>query len=313
MPERDDQVSESSEQKQKDESTEKGALCAPSEVSEDIAGQGIAAGEVRVVEAPSDRGSSYYTLLALVLLVVLLGGGYYLVNGGGSGSPQLTVESKRSEPKRYPIDKRVEVEVVAQEQVAVAGAVNKPQSQNAVVSGKPKAVVTNQAEQPKAIKVVVAKKAPTVVASKPQYQVLVGPFLNSGTLDKARGQLQSLGFEAKVTKGRGKVKMTRLLEGVYPRAEARERLQVVKKRVGDAFMLQTGEMWAIYAGSFSDPERAAKYADQLVVKGVNLTPIVSEVTMNGKMLVAVEGSQQKAKKAAAKVGAAGLMVQVKKP
>lgn len=69
---------------------------------------------------------------------------------------------------------------------------------------------------------------------------------------------------------------------------------------------------AIYVGSFVDAPQAKKYADDLALQGVNVTPIATDVELNGKMLVAVQGAQQEVQAAAAKIKAAGLTTQIKK-
>jgi hypothetical protein len=136
--------------------------------------------------------------------------------------------------------------------------------------------------------------------------------LQTALLETATQKLKQLGLQAEVARGRGPVAMTRLLEGVYLREEGQERVKAIKKQVGDAFLLPSGDKLALYVGSFTDPQRAQQYADQLAEKGVAVTPVTSDVVMNGKMLIAMQGEQEAARAVAAQVGAVGLSAQVKK-
>lgn len=275
------------------------------ESPDDVADQGVAAGEVRVVDPPSKQGSSAYILLALLLLVALLGGGYYLVNGGLSGELQRAESVQSATAKRFPIDRQVEEEVVDQKQVAVVEAVT------AAVPEKPVAAIKKAVAEPvkKSVPAVQVerKKVAAVVAP---YRVLVGPYLTKKGAEKAAEKLRELGFSTEMTRGRGQVSLTRLLEGVYLKDNARERLAKVKQSVGDAFMLPTGDKWAIYVGSFTDADRAARYVEQLSKKGLNVTPVASDVEMDGRMIIAARGDQQTAQKASARISAAGLSARV---
>lgn len=276
-----------------------------------VAGEGLAASEIRVVDPPPKQRSSSTLLLVVLLLVVLLGGVYALFTGGFlmTAPPANNVQTAKVAAKRYAIDRDVKVEVVEQQQVATVEEVKEPKPRQIAPektsAGKDK--IPAQKEP-----MATADKESSVVAKTPAYQVLVGPYLSKSTLKKAAQQLRELGYETEVTKGRGKVGMTRLLEGIYPLDEAKLRLQEVKGSISDAFMVPTGDKMAIYVGSFVDAPQAKKYADELALQGVNVTPIATDVVLNGKMLVAVQGAQQEVQAAAAKIKAAGLTTQIKK-
>lgn len=267
-----------------------------SEIVDDIAGSGIAGGEVRVVKIPPRRGSSGRLWLAMLLLVVLFGAGYYLLTGGfHQPSPEEISTQRQPMPKRYPVDQQVEVEVLEQRQV-VAEPVAEPDKRLSIVETKPAVSIVEEQN--------VAEPA------VPLYRVLVGPFLSSSAVEKAKAQLLELGFAAQTTKGRGLVTMTRLLVGVYPAAEVRAQLAEIKKQVDDAFMLPNGEQRAIYVGSFQDSERAAEYAKTLAHKGIHVTLMPSDIEMNGKMLVALQADQDTARQVATQIGKFGLKTQV---
>lgn len=260
--------------------------------------QGIAAHEIRAVAPPAKQGSVAYTLLALLLLVVLLGGGYYLVNGGFSGSGVQSVGvAQETEPKRYPIFRPLVEKSGGPQPVAAV-----EEKKTAAEKPKPVAAVAPQ--------VVPQQEAPAAVG--PVFIAQVGPFLSKASAEKAAKDLREQGFQVEMTKGRGLVAMTRLLEGIYPADEAREQLQKVKARIGDAFMLPLGQKMAIYTGSFTELDRAEKYAKQLADKGVSVTPITSEVELDGRILIVAQGAEEMVTELAEKVRASGFNVKVSK-
>lgn len=282
---------------------------------DDFAGRGIATGEVQAVEQPPKRSSG--SLLMLLMLVVLLGGGYYLFSEGYfDQAPAVISGQQNQQVKRYAIDKQVRVEVLAQQQVVAAEDLGKTTTKP---TAPVKPLVVEQVVTPvppvkkvKTAAAVVPVKTQTKVENKPLFRVLVGPYLTQSGVEAAAQKLRGLGLTTATTRGRGKVAMTRLLEGVYPQDKARQRLQTVKDHVADAFMLPAGDKWAIYVGSFTDAKRALQYAEKLTGNGLTVTPVVSDVEMNGKMLIAAQSEQPRAKEIAARINAIGLQTQVKK-
>ncbi len=275
--------------------------------SADIAGQGIASGEVRAVEPPPRLGTSNLPLLVALLLVVLFGIGYSLLSGSGpSSTPEAEIAQRQPMPKRYESDKQIQEETVDQQSVAAVEPAPKADPVKQVAAVVP-AIEKVEKQAALAVESTVAKPS---VKPAPLYRVMVGPFLSKNALENAQAQLRELGFESQPTKGRGMVTMIRLLEGIYPVAEAREQLKKIKKSVGEAFYLPAGDKRAIYVGSFSDPERAASYAEKLAKKGVRVTQAPSDVEMTGKMLIALQADQDTARQVAALIGQAGLKTQV---
>ena len=306
MTEKDDQLKDEAEDvlAEQDDATVFSAL--PEETDDkfaqtagDVAGGGIAGGEVRLVTNSVVPKSSNLPLVLLLLFVVLVGIGYYLMTSGmlKQNSPAAVA----SAPTKQPMPERLSsVEPVKEESV----------EQPAVASAEPQVVKVIEAP-PKAP---VAPKPAVLVETKPAeaviYSVLVGPYVSLASRDEAALQLKELGFDPQKTKGRGMVAMTRLLEGVYPVAEAQKRLVVIKEKTGDAFMLPTGEQWAIYVGSFSRVDRASNYAEQLAEKGIKVSLVSTDVEMNGKMLLAVQADQKTARQVAELIGKSGLNAQV---
>lgn len=270
----------------------------------DVAGGGIGGGEVRSVDSPPAQKASNRPLILLLLFVVVVGAGYFLISGGSGSEPTSqavvsTAPKKQPIPERQPVTDPVKEEAVEQPPIA---SVEQPLAAKPQVKAVAQAVPPKVASTPEAA---VVKPAPVVL-----YSVLVGPFISKSTQDSANAELKQLGFDPQLTQGKGVVTMTRLLEGVYPDAEARLRIIEIKKKTGDAFMLPTGDMRSIYVGSFSDAERAANYAEQLAEKGLKVSLVSSDIEMSGKMLLAVQADQKTARQVAELIGRSGLKTQV---
>jgi hypothetical protein len=261
----------------------------------DIAGGGIADGEVRAVESPAKAGALGKPLLLLVAL--LLVGGFFLLKSGSLPGPSKPTPAPVAVPQagiKFPILRPVE-EVVEPNPVA------------ATASRAPAQPAT---PAPAATETTVAMPSPQQPPAE-RYAVLVGPFLNAARLAAAAAELDKLGFRAEPTKGRGLVSMIRLQEGVYPADQAHRRLAELNKTVGSAFLLPAGENLALYVGSFSDPARAAILREQLLAKGITVEPVVSEMEMDGKLLLALQGDLETARQAAETISRAGFHTQVK--
>lgn len=265
----------------------------------DSAGGETADGKVRVVELPVKTTTSNRLLLLLLLAVVLLSGGLFLLNHGFNGMREVanvaTEGDAAQPPIRLPIERPVEDVVMDQHRVAAADRVQ-PVGQAVATA----TVKTGPAAQEN------SRQQPLTVL----YSVLVGPYLSSGQLDAAAAELKKLGFAAKQTEGRGVVTMTRLLEGVYPAQQAHRRLAELQKTVKSAFLLPAGGKLALYVGSFADPERASRFKAQLAGQGLRVEPVVSDIEMNGKMLLVVRADRETAGQIAARIAKSGFKTQV---
>ncbi len=128
----------------------------------------------------------------------------------------------------------------------------------------------------------------------PLYSIEIGPCMNKRVMEQANEMLHSHGFEARQTSGTGMVGVTRLLVGVYPTKEARNRLKVLKKTVDSAFVLPEGGQLALYAGSFYQTDRAIRFAESLEQKRIKVIAIAGEIEKKGKMLVVQQVDRQTA-------------------
>lgn len=267
----------------------------------DIAGGGIAEGAVRVVAIPQRRGSTSRLLILLVLLIVLIAAGYFLLSSGlltGVSSRQAeTGPEKHLIPARPVIDKEIEEEILIQQPVAAVTTAAEPVAKKTAVESAPGPV----AKKP------VAKVA---VEETQLFRVLVGPYLTDVAVKKAADQLQQLGFSPQEIRGTGLVSMIRLLEGIYPKTEARARLAVLKKQVKSAFILPTGDKLAVYAGSFYDRERANRQLENLAENNIKVSRIDTDIEMKGRMLIALQADRQTAEQVAGHIAENGLQTQV---
>ena len=243
-------------------------------------GQHIVDREVKVFG--EGRKNLFGLLLALLLFCTLvLGIGYYFLNRLPLPQPPENQQNYYVSPK-LPIPDRPKTD-----NSAIVAAAATPES------GKKASVVSS-----------------TVNLETPLFTVTVGPFINDVDLQQAIGLLHELGLSPQRIPGRGQVTMIRLLEGVYPAAEARNHLAKLKKTVKSAFLLPIGDKLAVYAGSFHQENRAREMQKNLAHEMVKVSLVDIEVSMNGTMLVALQADQQTASEVAVHISSFGLSTQI---
>lgn len=150
-----------------------------------------------------------------------------------------------------------------------------------------------------------------IAVEKPLHTVVVGPFISGESLKNAEQTLAELGLQAEKESGRGMVSMIRLQEGIYSSAQAQKRLVKLKKIIKSAFLLPQGTKKVLYAGSFSEKDRALQLQAQLKQKHVDVELVKAEISMNGTLLIALKADQQTAGQLAQHIKERGLNVQVK--
>ncbi len=141
-------------------------------------------------------------------------------------------------------------------------------------------------------------------------RVLVGPFSSQKDLAQAAALLQDRGFQTQQQYGSGPVDMIRLLEGIYPLAQAQQRLENLRSEFSSAFLLPDGDRWALYIGSFSDRDRARQQQRDLAEREIQVVQVDSQLTMEGPLLVVVGRGLNAAEEVAAAVNAHGLRVHI---
>ena len=147
----------------------------------------------------------------------------------------------------------------------------------------------------------------------PLCSIEIGPGINKRVLEQANEMLHSRGFDVRQTSGTGTVRVTRLLEGVYPTKDARKRLKELKKTVDSAFVLPEGGQLALYAGSFCRTDRAIRLMELLEQKRIKVTAVTGEIEKKGRMLVVQQVDRQTAETITEQMSRLGLTAKVIAP
>lgn len=161
-----------------------------------------------------------------------------------------------------------------------------------------KAVVKAPAVQSGTAKKPVAKAAPG--AGKGPWTVVVGSYVLEETMAADLARVRGAGLEAAVKKGgQKKTAMNRLLVGEYPtRAEAMKKLETLKQHTSDAFILDLGGKFGVYAGSYLLKERSDSEKERMAAAGIKLTVKRADVSIPTKLLTAGTFGDKKAADAA---------------
>ncbi len=237
-----------------------------------------------------EQGKSFLArllLLLLFLLLLCLAGGYYFLGNNGVPTAEKQPTARPLTPDiPGPAPPPAALAPTPARQLPEKGTASKPAGLEPVEgeAGKPAPrLETAAAETPVAPPPgpePVELSAPAPRPHVPDRYVLQGPpFLGSGNLAKAEQIVRSLGFEPRLEKGEKTVRMTRLLVGRYPLAQARARLRQLKGMAPGVFLLPQGKRTALYAGSFADARRARDLAARLNQQGVRVEEEPVEVSL----------------------------------
>ncbi len=137
----------------------------------------------------------------------------------------------------------------------------------------------------------------------------IGPSISKQLLEQAKKILRNNGVDVQQKPGIGIVKITRLLEGVYPPDKARLRLEELKP-FSEIFVLPERGNVAVYAGSFQNPKNAVRYAQLLAEQNIHVTPVSAEIEIQGVMLVVQQVYRKTAETISKQVSKLGLNVKV---
>lgn len=161
-------------------------------------------------------------------------------------------------------------------------------------------------------KTVVKKTAPVPAATLGgPYLIQAGAYGETANRDRAIAKIKALGYEAQVTPLSRTLPMTRLLIGVYPPATARAKAQELEPMVPKNFTLPRGDALALYAGSYSDPNKAQAAIQALAARGVSVTEERAEVeTTLWRVSFGGFADKAQAQKIADQARAAGLEARV---
>lgn len=152
--------------------------------------------------------------------------------------------------------------------------------------------------------------SPPAEVAEPDYRVLVGPFISQGALERAEELLRGRGFVPEQQHGSGTVDMIRLLEGIYPLAQAQQRLEEIRKEFSSAFLLPDGGRWALYIGSFSERDRARRQQRDLAERQIEVAQVDSQLTLEGPLLVVVRSGLKAAEEVATDINTSGLRARI---
>lgn len=215
-------------------------------------------------------------------------------------------DSQVSEEKQKLPEKKAAPVTAAQKKESTA--VSGKKDQNVVVKKQEpekKPAVTVKAEKPVAKK---QKAVPQAVAGE-NWTLLVGNYLLESEMATDMARIRKAGLEPSIIPGaKIKAKMNRLFSGEYgERAAAQSELDKLKRLTADAFILEQGGKFAVYAGSYLLAERVEEERERLAKAGFSLAVKKVEVTLPSKGLTAGSYCDKKSAEAArSKLIAAGL-------
>jgi hypothetical protein len=158
------------------------------------------------------------------------------------------------------------------------------------------------------------KPAPAAAVPAGGWLVEAGSYLDEATLKAVTKKLRSLGFEPQVSTTRTEVAMTRLRLWDVPAADVQEALAYARGIAPDAFALRSGELFTIYAGTFTNPRNLQQMTERLTSEGVRVEPepVLVNRTLS-RVRVSGLADQAAATEVAAKIRQAGIVAEVAAP
>lgn len=209
----------------------------------------------------------------------------------------------------------------ADAQSSVPAVADKADVRSQVGTAADAAAVANEAEAVTAAPPPAAEPKQTDAASKTVtpdgsgeggFILDAGSFLLSGNRDRLMGRLRDLEYAPRLSQVEAKVAMTRLRLGVYPQSEASQVLQRAKQVIAGAFSLPVaGGEYAVYAGTFVDPDNIAKVEQRLDREGFRVTREQVEVARKlDRITFGRFATREAAEQEAARLAAAGVEVSV---
>lgn len=179
----------------------------------------------------------------------------------------------------------------------------------AIVAPAPPAVSTPAQPPPVAVAPV-----PTTAVPAGAWLVEAGSYQDEATLKAVTRKLRTLGFEPQVSTTRTEVQMTRLRLWDVPAADVQEALAYARGIAPDAFALRSGELFTIYAGTFTNPRNLRQMTERLSSEGVRVEeePVLVNRTLS-RVRISGLADQATAAEVAAKVRQAGIAAEVVAP
>ncbi len=136
------------------------------------------------------------------------------------------------------------------------------------------------------------RELPTSDLKEKSLKLVIGPCIGKHEIDQAKKVLSAYNIPYSQTKEPGKIRVTRLLEGMYPAVKARQKLAKISNDFPYAYVLpeESGQL-GLYLGAFHQIERAQSYANQTQEMGVMTEQITVEIEATGQMFKAEDISK----------------------
>lgn len=234
-----------------------------------------------VMETGQDKGS--ITLVPLLLLLFLLagvGGGYFLLNmpfDEGSSHPQPTALRQSIYPSAAAVE----------EKEPAASSEKRPDSVP--------------------IPAAASVEEPPLPSVPPALYALQTEPLSDPRLETAERRIKELGFETSRIAVPRTTTLTRLRIGLFSPQEAAIRLAELSSTVPGAFALKRGHQVALYAGSYSDLDKARSFADRLFEQGIRVEEEEAEIVLTlHRLRFGAFDTEDSARRMGTRVGASGI-------
>lgn len=237
-----------------------------------------------------------------------------------AAKPSPALPKQKEEPKKVeapkPADKKPQPAVEAEKKVAKAATTKTEAKKPAVDAKKPAVAVKKSAPEKDVVKKAVsdskAKPAAVLKAKKPEatsWTIVAGSYVLEEALSADMGRVRKAGFEPIVqTSTRKKTAMNRLfLSNFNDRGTAQAALEKLKRHTSDAFIMEQGGKFALYAGSYSQSESAKSEKERLKAAGFSTTIKTSNIEIPAQTLSVGPFNNKKAADAAlGKLKSAGI-------
>ena len=224
--------------------------------------------------------------------------------------PEPAKPSKAAPPEKKPVTPEKKGAAPEAKEAKTAAAKQQP----ALAVNKPAALKENEKVAKAAVKVPAGpsgtakkplhdkEKTKAVPEGKGPWTVVVGSYVLEDAMASDLARVRGAGLEAAVKEGgRRKTAMNRLLADEYPtRDEAQKKLDTLKKHTSDAFILEQGGKFSVYAGSYLLTERADSEKERLAAAGIMLAIRHADVSIPAKLLTAGTFCDKKAADSAVK-------------
>lgn len=178
----------------------------------------------------------------------------------------------------------------------------------AVTAQKTSSLSNKQDMEKKPESAVKTKKTATM-SDAASWTLVAGNYMLESEMAADMARIRKAGLEPSITSGKPiKAKVNRLYIGEYDeRSAAQAVLDKLKRQTADAFILQQGGKFAVYAGSYLLEDRVAEERERLTAAGFSPTIRKVDVSLPSKGLSAGTFNDKKSAEAArAKLVAAGI-------